>query len=78
MEQNSTKLTGIADAVLRAGSQTELANKIGVSQQVVSKWLKRGFVPLSRVVEIESEYGIPRARLANPRLTDLVVDSGVE
>lgn len=78
MEQNNeTNLTGIADAVLRAGSQTELANKIGVSQQVISKWLKRGFVPLARVVEIEAEYGIPRARLANPRLTSLV-DSGVE
>jgi DNA-binding transcriptional regulator YdaS (Cro superfamily) len=76
-QNNETNLTGIADAVLRAGSQTELAAKIGVSQQVVSKWLKRGFVPLARVVEIESEYGIPRARLANPRLTSLV-DSGVE
>lgn len=75
--QQERQLTGIAEVVAIAGGQTELAEKVGVSQQAVSKWLRNGFVPLSRVIEIETQFGVPRARLANPRLTDLV-DAGAE
>ncbi len=75
--QQDNKLTGIAEAVVIAGSQSKLAERLGVSQQVVSNWLKKGFVPVSRILEIEAQFGVPRARLANPRLTDLV-DAGAE
>lgn len=64
--------TGVLDAVMAAGSQEKLAEKLGVTQQAVSKWLRRGYVPLKRAPEIEAQYGVPRARLINPRVLDLV------
>lgn len=63
--------TGIELAVDLAGGQTELAKRLGVSQQAVFKWLKQGFVPLMRAQEIEAELGIPRGDLMNPRVADL-------
>jgi DNA-binding transcriptional regulator YdaS (Cro superfamily) len=64
--------SGIADAILAAGNQSELAEKLGVSQQVVSKWLCRGWVPLKRANEIEAKFNIPRGRLANPKILSLM------
>lgn len=69
MEQEKS---GIEDAVAAAGSQAALGEKLGVSQQVVSSWERRGWVPALRAIEIEQVYGIPRKRLVNPRLFDLV------
>jgi len=66
------QMTGIAEAVLMAGSQARLAEVLGVSQQRVSKWVRNGWVPMGRILEIESQYGVSRHRLVNPRLTDLV------
>lgn len=64
--------TGIEDAVQAAGGQTQLAKSLGVSQQFISACLKRGYVPARRAVEIEAQFGVPRRRLINPRLVDLV------
>lgn len=64
--------TGIADALKQAGNQVALAERLGVSQQAVSIWLRRGWVPVRRALEIEAQFGIPRARLISPRLADLV------
>lgn len=64
--------TGIAHAVVLAGGQGKLAEELGVTQQAVSTWLQRGYVPLKRIVEIETLYGIPRAKLINPRLASLI------
>lgn len=64
--------TGIDKAVIDAGGQTALAKRLGVSRQIVSKWQKRGYPPQARVVEIESEYGIDRRDLLDPRLADLL------
>lgn len=64
--------TGIFDAVRLAGTQDALADKLGVSQQAVSIWLRRGWVPLRRAQEIEALLGVTRARLINPRIADLV------
>ena len=36
---------------------TNLACKIGVSQPVVSNWLKRKSIPANRVIDIESATG---------------------
>lgn len=64
--------TGIAEALKQAGSQAQLADRLGVSQQAVSIWLRRGWVPVRRALEIEAQFGIPRSRLISPRLADLV------
>ncbi len=64
--------SGVAEAVKAAGSQEKLAEKLGVSQQAVSIWLRRGWVPLRRAQEIEALFGVPRGRLINPRIADLV------
>lgn len=63
---------GIAAAVEAAGSQQKLARLLGVTQQVISTWCRRGWVPVRRAQEIEATLGVPRATLISPRLVDLV------
>lgn len=72
-QQVSPTLSGIADAIVAAGTQADLAAELGVTQQVVSRWLRRGWVPLRRANQIEQRYQIPRGRLANPKLMTLLV-----
>ena len=60
--------TGIARAVALAGSQHKLAARLGVSQQAVHSWVRQGYVPLRRVVEIEAEFGVERRELCAPYL----------
>lgn len=67
-QQNS----GVADAIRAAGGQGSLARKVGVSQQAVSQWVKRGWVPMEHIVEVERLFGVPRARLINPKHLELV------
>lgn len=61
------RYTGILDAVVCAGSLQNLASELGVTYQAVQQWLKIGYVPLARIPEIESLYGVPRADLMNPK-----------
>lgn len=61
-------MTGIKSAVERAGGAAKLAAFLGVSHQVVYKWVGRGWVPNTRAAQIEDAYGIPRADLVNPQL----------
>lgn len=70
--------TAIYKVVKQAGGQTALAGVLGVSQQVVSVWLSRGWVPVRRALEIEAQYGIHRHLLINPRLSDLIDVGDVE
>ena len=65
-------VTGIDKAIEQAGGQVKLAYELGVSQQAISLWQRQGWVPNSRVVEISSQYGIPRNKLINPKVFDLV------
>ena len=66
------KPSGIDNAITQAGSQSELARQLGCSQQAVSAWQRKGYVPLLRAPEIEAQYGVPRATLIAPRLLDVV------
>ncbi|NYT44587.1 helix-turn-helix domain-containing protein [Alcaligenaceae bacterium] len=61
-------------AVVAAKGQTLLAAHLGVSQQAISKWLRRGWVSPTRAQEIEALYGIPRKKLMNPKLVALLQD----
>lgn len=78
MKQKLSKkvMRGVARAVQMAGSQEALALRLGVSKQAVQKWCRRGYVPPQRVVEVETQFGIPRRELLDPRLADLL-ESGM-
>lgn len=76
-------MTGIEQAIAKAAEQAQaggktrsgqvqLAEELGVSQQLISRWVIRGWVPPERVVEIEALYGISRKLLLKPSLVDLV------
>lgn len=65
-------VSGVQQAVRLAGTQALLAKQLGVTQQSISQWLRRGYVPLRRAVEIEALFGVPRRSLINPRFADLV------
>lgn len=72
-ESEAGERTGIRDAVIAAGgTQVHLSRLLGVTQQAVSLWLRDGWVPVRRALEIEEQLGVPRARLINPRLRGLV------
>lgn len=45
-------------AISAAGSQANLAKAIGVTQQAVHGWVKRGYAPLDRCVSISKLYNI--------------------
>lgn len=64
--------SGISDAVEAVGTQAKLAAELGVTQQAVSNWVTQGWVPKDRAVEIECLTGVPRARLVDPKILDLV------
>lgn len=72
LNQGIERVTGIARAITAATSQAALASALGVTQQAVSRWLKRGWVPRDRAREIENTYGVPRATLVDPKLLDAV------
>ena len=49
---------GLKLAILAVGTQTQLANAIGVTQQSVAEWWRRGFAPAERCRKIEAVSGI--------------------
>lgn len=67
-----TTSIGIYAAVRAAGSQTALADRIGVTQQAINKWVRLGWVPMSRAVEIEKTFGVPCRDLVSPKLKALI------
>lgn len=66
------KPTGIEQAVTAAGGQRKLARQLGVSLAAVQGYLKRGYAPKARAVEIEAEYGISRFELVSPADRDFM------
>jgi hypothetical protein len=76
-------LSGIEQAVAKAGGYMAFVRSLRpvekrdgttghISRQVVYMWVKRGWVPMLRAVEIEDLYGIDRALLVKPALRVLV------
>lgn len=61
------RYSGILHAIVKAGGFSQLARDVGVSYQAVQQWSSQGYVPLTRVTEIEALYGIPRTELMNPK-----------
>jgi DNA-binding transcriptional regulator YdaS (Cro superfamily) len=58
------------------GTQAILAEKLGVSQQAVSEWVRQGWAPAGRVVEIEMLTGVSRTKLLKPVLINSNGDFG--
>lgn len=58
-------------AVQAAGSISALGRRLGVTHQVVCRWVSRGYVPAARALEIELHYGIPAKELVKPSLLEL-------
>jgi len=57
------KDSGIKQAADRVGSQTRLAELLGVSKQVVSYWVRRGYVPPKWARRVETATGVSVAEL---------------
>lgn len=70
--------TGVARAVDAVGGQVAMAQRLGVSRVAVIHWLRQGWVPSKRVLQIEQVSGVPRRELVNPLLLDLVNGSEIE
>lgn len=86
MSKKSTPETGITRAVRIAGGQAALAEQISarnhgsvphVSQQVVSIWMRRGYVPPNRATEISecTRNRVSPAELLKPELRQIVETS---
>lgn len=67
-------LTGIDQAIRAIGSQTKLAAALGCTQQNISTWLRRGYVPPAQAIAIEQATGVSRALLLDPRIVELLTD----
>lgn len=64
--------TGIGKAVTAAGSQTALAEMLGVTQQAVAKWQGRGWAPLERAKQIANAFPITLKELIDPKLREML------
>ena len=60
--------------VLYTGTQRKKVGEVamGVTQQLVSYWVKQKCVPQRRIVEVEQMTGISRDLLIDPRLAELL------
>lgn len=72
----SKSYKGILHAIVLAGGFAPMAEKFGVSYQVVQKWNRLGYAPTTRVAEIERLYGIPREELIHPKHRANLTDVG--
>lgn len=68
-------MTGTKKAIELAGGATALAAKLGVTHQAVYVWLRRGWVPAQRALEIEGLFDIPRTELFKPELSALLASN---
>jgi len=68
------RYSGILHAIVKAGGFSQLARDVGVTYQAVQQWHSQGYVPLTRVTELEALYGVPRTELMNPKYAAALAD----
>jgi transcriptional regulator with XRE-family HTH domain len=54
------------------GPQTALAEMMGVTQQTVSEWVKRGWMPPAHALKAQRLMGIPAVDLVKPIFKEVV------
>lgn len=69
---SDTPISGIQEAADIVGGPVALAARLGISRQAVHNFVRRGFVPLRRAIEIEAQTGVDRKRLVDPAIVDLL------
>lgn len=65
-------MNAIERAIERAGSRAAFAEALGVTVQAVCQWVRRGWVPPARALEIEDLYAIPRIEMMKPELRAII------
>ena len=68
-------MTGIKKAVDLAGGANALALKLGVTHQAIYVWMRKGWVPAQRALQIEHLFDIPRVELFKPELAALLTSN---
>ncbi len=63
----------LADMVSPPRSQSDVARSLRVTPQAVQKWVKQGYVPTGRALQIESLYGIPAIDIVSPQQRELLL-----
>jgi transposase-like protein len=66
-----TDLTPMERVVKAAGSISALARRLDVAHQVCNRWVKRGYFPAARALEVEVHYGVPARELVKPSLLEI-------
>ena len=59
-------MNGIERAVFIAGGQHALARALGLTQPAVRNWVRQGWVPAKRLVDVERVTGVRPFHLAHP------------
>lgn len=63
MKKQTSESIALLHAVDVLGGQTATAKKLGVSQQAVQYWVKRGRVPALKAIPLEAASGVSRQKL---------------
>lgn len=63
MKKPTSETIALLHAVDILGGQTATAKKLGVSQQAVQYWIKRGRVPALKAIPLEVASGVSRQKL---------------
>lgn len=71
MKTYPTPKDALDAAATHYGSQTAMAEALGVTPQAVSLWFSRGHVPRGRARHISDATGIPALELVDLRIADL-------
>lgn len=72
MTTKEERVAAIDQAITRGGGIVRFCKGMNITHQSVYAWRERGWVPPERAIVIESVFGIPREKLMNPALVDLI------
>jgi hypothetical protein len=63
----------ISDAVEKAGGAVVLGKKLGITHQAIYLWVRRGYAPVERAIQLEKLSGVARHLLINPKLVSAII-----